>query len=226
MAENTVRVISYDTVESKLIMDQVDAVCEDILPDAVKIGMLSDIETMKVVSEKIKQWKLPNIVVDPVMYAKNGCALMEETSITTIICSILPLATLITPNIPEAEKILGEKITNLQEMEYAAKKIFSITGSSVLIKGGHSEGDAIDCLYDGRGVYRFHSKRVKTSNTHGTGCTLSSAIASGLAQGHSVKEAVEAAKVYITGAIQHSLELGKGHGPTNHFYAMNRMEIK
>lgn len=145
VAENTVRVIDYDNMSQHIIEEQMDAVCEDIFPDAVKIGMLSTRNIMITVANCLKKWQPTNIVLDPVMYAKNGCALMDEASIDTLIQEVLPFATLLTPNIPEAEKIIGKTITTQKEMEEAAKIIYSLTGASILVKGGHSEGDAVDC---------------------------------------------------------------------------------
>lgn len=218
VAENTSRVISIEDVSPKVIADQIDAVFEDIEVNAVKVGMLSTPECMKTVAEKLRQYQPEHVVIDPVMYAKNGCPLMQETSIGTLIETVIPLATLLTPNIPEAEKIAGMEIKTAEDMKTAAKKIADMGAKAVLVKGGHYMGDAQDILYDGSGYHTFGEKRIHTKNTHGTGCTLSSAIASYLALGESLPDAVKKAKEYVTGAIEHSLELGKGCGPTNHFF--------
>lgn len=218
VAENTSRVISVEDVSPKGIADQIDAVFEDIEVDAVKVGMLSTAACMEVVAEKLRQYEPRHIVIDPVMYAKNGCPLMQESSIDTLIGAIVPLATLLTPNIPEAEKLAGMAIKTVADMHTAAQKIVDLGAAAVLVKGGHCEGDARDILYDGQTFYSFAQKRIQTKNTHGTGCTLSSAIASYLALGDSLPGAVEKAKIYVTGAIENALELGKGCGPTNHFY--------
>lgn len=218
VAENTSRVISIENISKQKIADQIDAIFEDIEVDAVKVGMLSTPECMKTVAEKLKQYQPRHIVIDPVMYAKNGCPLMQETSIDTLIHTIIPLATLLTPNIPEAEKISGMEIKTVEDMKEAAKKMVALGAKAALIKGGHLIGDAKDILYDGREYHTFVQKRIPTKNTHGTGCTLSSAIASYLALGEDLVTAVEKAKQYVTGAIQNALELGKGYGPTNHFY--------
>ncbi|HHT25804.1 MAG TPA: bifunctional hydroxymethylpyrimidine kinase/phosphomethylpyrimidine kinase [Firmicutes bacterium] len=218
VAENTFRVIEFQNVRPDIIEKQIDAVFEDIPPDAVKVGMLSCREGMLAVAGKLREWKAQNVVVDPVMYAKNGCALMDPDSINTLIAEVIPLADMLTPNIPEAEKISGISILTRDDMTKAAHFIHKMGCRAVLIKGGHSEGDATDVLFDGKEFYRFSSPRIPTKNTHGTGCTFSSAIASNLALGMTVPQAVERAKAYVTTAIAHALEIGKGHGPTHHFY--------
>ena len=219
VAENTVRVISYQDMTPEIIQEQITAVCEDIFPDGVKIGMLSCKETMEAVAASLTKWQVPNIVLDPVMYAKNGSALMEEEAIATLIEKVLPLATLITPNIPEAEKIADMQITTLADMEQAARLIHQATGAAVLVKGGHRVADATDLLFDGATLFSYEAPRIDTKNTHGTGCTLSSAICAQLALGMNLPEAVQQAKDYITQAIQQALPLGAGHGPTHHFWA-------
>ena len=226
VAENTVRVISVQDITPTVITEQMDAVFEDIFPDAVKIGMLSTRETMATVAAGLRKWRPQNVVLDPVMYAKNGDALMAPEAIDTLIETVLPLATLITPNIPEAEKIANCVITSLTEMESAAKVIYDLCGAAVLIKGGHKTGDATDILYDGTSYYYYTSPRIETKNTHGTGCTFSSAITSQLALGASLERAISASKKYITTAIEHALPLGAGHGPTHHFYDLYRHGLK
>ena len=218
VAENTSRVISIEDISPKLIADQIDAVFEDIVPDAVKVGMLSSPSCMQTVAHKLTQYRPEHVVIDPVMYAKNGCPLMKETAIDSLIRTVIPIASLLTPNIPEAEKIAGRHIKTVEDMQAAAKIITALGAKAVLIKGGHAAGDAIDLLYDGQKVYTFAQKRIQTKNTHGTGCTLSSAIAAYLAKGEALPKAVEKAKSYVTGAIAHALPLGKGCGPTHHFY--------
>lgn len=220
VAENTQTVISYQNIDTKIVREQIDAVFTDIVPDATKIGMLPSPQIMEAVAEKISQYKPANIVLDPVMYAKNGSPLMDPGSIDTLISKVLPLAHLITPNIPEAEKIASIPIHTKEDMEKAAEVIFRECGTAVLLKGGHYVGDAADLLYDGNNVLWFQTERINTKNTHGTGCTLSSAIASNLALGYDLPEAVKRSKDYITMAIRHSLEKGKGNGPTNHFYQL------
>lgn len=218
VAENTSRVISIEDVSPRVISDQIDAVFEDIWPDAVKIGMLSTPECMKAVAGKIREYRPRHVVIDPVMYAKNGSPLMQEDSIDTLISTVIPLATVLTPNIPEAEKISGIEIHDLDGMKRSAEIISRMGAKAVLVKGGHRVGNADDLLFDGRGFTVFPGHRIDTKNTHGTGCTLSSAIASYLALGEELAAAVDKAKEYVTGAIEHALELGKGNGPTDHFF--------
>jgi hydroxymethylpyrimidine/phosphomethylpyrimidine kinase len=220
VAENTSRVIGVENISPGMVQKQIDAVYEDIGTDAVKIGMLSTGTLMKAVAEKLDEYGPSNVVIDPVMYAKNGAPLMEEDAISALITHIVPRASLLTPNIPEAEKISGIKIAGPEDAARAAEIILGMGCARVLIKGGHLTGDAEDLLWGGGEERRFSSPRVQTKNTHGTGCTLSSAIASNLALGFSMEEAVEKAKRYVTIAIEHSLSIGKGHGPTHHFYEL------
>jgi len=220
VAENTFRVTDYQDIRPDIIEKQIDDVFEDIPADAVKIGMLSCRETMLAVAGKLRRWKPKNIVVDPVMYAKNGSALMEEFAINTLITEVVPLADLITPNIPEAEKMTGMAIKTHDDMRQAARLIHGMGCRAVVVKGGHYEGDALDILFDGNEFYEYSAPRVDTKHTHGTGCTFSSAIASNLTLGIPVHKAVEKAKEYINMAIIHAPQLGKGRGPTHHFYEM------
>ncbi|NMB29993.1 MAG: bifunctional hydroxymethylpyrimidine kinase/phosphomethylpyrimidine kinase [Clostridiales bacterium] len=218
VAENTCRVIEFQDVRPDIIAKQIDAVFEDIPPDAVKVGMLSCRETMLTVAEKLREWGAQNVVIDPVMYAKNGCELMDSSAIDTLIAEVIPLADVLTPNIPEAEKITGMTIQTRDDMIKAAHEIHKGGCKAVIIKGGHSDGDATDILFDGKEVYSYSSPRIDTKNTHGTGCTFSSSVAANLANGNTFDKSVGLAKDYITGAIEHSLPIGKGHGPTNHFH--------
>ena len=218
VAENTSRVIDYQDISTDIIKKQMDAVFEDIEVDAVKIGMLSCAEIMLAVAEKLKEYKPKNVVIDPVMYAKTGDALMDPNAIDTMIAEVIPLADVLTPNIPEAEKIAGIEIKNISDMEKAARIIHDMGCRNVLVKGGHAEGDAIDVLFDGAEFNYYSVERIQTKNTHGTGCTYSSSIASNLALEMPISDALAASKEYVTTAIRHSLEIGKGHGPTNHFY--------
>lgn len=220
VAENTFRVIEFEDVRPDIIEKQIDAVFEDIPPDAVKIGMLSCRAGMLAVAGRLRQWRPGNVVLDPVMYAKNGCALMDPESIDTLIAQVVPLADLITPNIPEAEKMAGMAIATRRDMEQAARLIHRMGCGAVLVKGGHSAGDATDILFDGADFHAFTAPRIHTKNTHGTGCTYSSAIASNLALGLPLPAAVERAKAYVTTAIAHAVALGKGNGPTHHFYEL------
>jgi hydroxymethylpyrimidine/phosphomethylpyrimidine kinase len=227
VAENTCRVIGIQDVTPDMIEKQIDAVFEDIEVDAVKVGMLSSVACMEAVAGKLRQYKPKNVVVDPVMYAKNGCPLMDPHAIDALIATIIPLAGVLTPNIPEAEKIAGMTVENVEAMEEAARRIHGMGCGSVLMKGGHaaappakpsSPSKAVDVLFDGREFRRFEALRIDTKNTHGTGCTYSSAIASNLALGLDMEQAIAKSKEYVTTAIRHSLSIGKGHGPTHHFY--------
>ena len=223
VAENTFRVIEYQDIRPDIIEKQIDAVFEDIRPDAVKIGMLSCRETMLAVAEKLRQWKPQNVVIDPVMYAKHGAALMEESAIETLIAEVVPLADLITPNIPEAEKMTGMTIKTQEDMRAAARLIHEMGCRAVVVKGGHSVGEAADILFDGREFFEYALPRIETKHTHGTGCTFSSAIAANLALGLAAPQAVGRAKEYINAAIAHAPGLGKGNGPTHHFYEMYKI---
>lgn len=182
--------------------------------------MLSTPECMKAVAKKLLQYKPQNVVIDPVMYAKNGCPLMNPTAVSTLIDTVIPLADVLTPNIPEAEKIADMQISTVSDMEAAARKIYAMGCKAIVVKGGHHIGNAVDVLFNGENFYHFETSRIDTKNTHGTGCTFSSAIASQLAKGKSVPLAVESAKAYVTMAIEHSLAIGKGCGPTHHFYEL------
>lgn len=226
VAENTFRVIEYQDIKPDIIEKQIGAVFEDIPPDAVKIGMLSCVETMSSVAQKLRLYKPNNIVIDPVMYAKNGCALMDPAAINTLISQIVPLADIITPNIPEAEKIAEMTIETHDDMRKAAKKIFNMGCRAVIVKGGHIEGNAIDILYDGKSFYECTAKRIISRHTHGTGCTFSSAIASNLALGKSVFESIEKAKSYTNTAIANAPGFGNGNGPTHHFFDMYKTYFK
>ncbi len=220
VAENTSRVISIQDISTPIIEDQMDAVFQDIRVDGVKIGMLSNAEIMRTVASKLLQYDPPNPVIDPVMIAKGGCALMQPGALKTLIHEMIPQAFLLTPNIPEAVTITGRKIETTEDMKEASQIIYDMGAKNVLIKGGHLEGDAEDILFDGEQFVYYRNKRILTKNTHGTGCTFSSAIAANLANGMEVRDAVGAAKEYITTAIEHALPIGKGHGPVNHFYQL------
>jgi hydroxymethylpyrimidine/phosphomethylpyrimidine kinase len=219
-AQNTQGVFAVQDITPNIIAMQIDAIFDDIEVNAVKIGMVSQIETIKIIAEKINKYKPSNIVVDPVMISKSGYHLLNPEAKRTLINELIPLSSIITPNIPEAEVITGLKITNLDDMKNAAKLIFNMGPKYVLVKGGHLENDSIDVLFDGINFYYLKARRILTKNTHGTGCTLSSAIAANLAKGYTMLNAVETAKEYITIAIEHSLSIGKGVGPTNHFYKL------
>ncbi|ADL53039.1 phosphomethylpyrimidine kinase [Clostridium cellulovorans 743B] len=223
-AQNTQGVFAVQDIDEDIIKAQIDAIFTDISVDAVKIGMVSKISTIEAIGGRLEKYKPSNLVLDTVMISKSGYSLLKPEAKTALITKLVPLATVITPNLPEAEEILKEvnsnikEIKTVEEMDKAAKEIYKLGCKNVFLKGGHLEGEAIDVLYDGKELTHFYSKRIQTKNTHGTGCTISSAIAANLALGYSVKDAIQKAKEYITIAIKHSLDIGKGVGPTNHFY--------
>ncbi len=218
-AQNTLGVLGIQDLSTKMVGLQFDAVAKDIGVDAAKTGMLSSAPIIELVARKIRQYKIKNLVVDPVMRAKSGDALLKPEAQNTLIKRIIPLALVVTPNIPEAEALTGFEIKNTDDMKKAAIEISQRGPKFVLIKGGHSnDGRSMDLLYDGKKIHFFVGKRYMTKNTHGTGCTLSAAIAACLALGSDVPSAVRLSKNYVTGAISQSFSLGKGHGPLNHFW--------
>ena len=221
-AQNTVGVIDIMESTPKFLEEQLDCVFTDIYPDAVKTGMVSSSELIHVIAEKLKFYEAKNIVVDPVMVATSGARLINEDAIETLKNELLPIATVITPNIPEAEVLSGLTILSSNDMEIAAKSITEKYGCNVLLKGGHKVNDANDLLYSKEnGCTWFKGKHIDNPNTHGTGCTLSSAIASNLAKGYDLETSVLYAKNYISGALEAMLDLGKGSGPMNHAYAIS-----
>ena len=209
----------------EFLKEQLDAVFEDIFPDSVKIGMVSSSELIDVIADRLKYYDAKNIVVDPVMVATSGSALIKTDAIKTLVSKLLPIATLVTPNIPEAEVLSGMKISNKEDMIKAAEFIEKNYGCSVLLKGGHSINDANDLLCENGRLVWFDGKRIDNPNTHGTGCTLSSAIASYLALVESVENSVKLAKEYLTGAISAGLDLGKGSGPLAHNYKIIKGKV-
>lgn len=226
-AQNTVEVRGIHALPPEFVALQIDTVAEDLGIDAVKIGMLFTADIMKVVAGRLKAHHIGNIVLDPVMVAKSGAKLMEDDAIEALKKHLFPLCITVTPNRPEAETLLGRKIRDKSEVEDAAREILELGPRSVLLKGGHfSDEKSADCLVlsepdeHNRDVYWFESERINTKNTHGTGCTLSSAIAAELAKGASLPTAVFRAKEYISGAIKAAANyrIGKGHGPLHHFY--------
>lgn len=219
-AQNTTGVADIMEVTPEFLGKQLDMIFTDIYPDAVKIGMVSNPILIKKTAEKLKEYQAKNIVVDPVMVATSGASLMREEAVETLKAQLLPLADLLTPNIPEAEVLADMKICTEEDMITAAKKISDSYGCAVLCKGGHSIQDANDLLYSNGRYQWFQGKRIENPNTHGTGCTLSSAIASNLAKGFSVQESVQRAKDYISGALADMLDLGKGSGPLNHGFGI------
>ncbi len=220
-AQNTTGVRAIQESTPKFLKQQIDAVFEDIYPDAVKIGMVSSSELIRVIADRLKFYEAKNVVVDPVMVATSGSALMKTDAVQTLIEKLLPIATVVTPNIPEAQVLSGMEILTREDMHAAAKKIGDSYGCAVLLKGGHSINNANDLLYVKGEFTWFKGKRVDNPNTHGTGCTLSSAIASNLAKGFSLAESVQRAKGYISGALAAMLDLGKGSGPMDHTFDLH-----
>ncbi len=217
--QNTLGVYEVLDLPPHVVYNQIKVVVEDIGVDACKTGMLSNEEIIKAVARAVRDLKIERVAVDPVMRAKSGDPLLKESAREALIKEILPLALVITPNIPEAEELCRFKIKTLEDMEKACKKILSYGPSSVVLKGGHMEGEeSVDVFYDGLSFEYLKGKFIKTKNTHGTGCTFSSAITAYLAKGYSLKDAVKGAKEYIQKAIENSLPLGKGHGPLNHMW--------
>lgn len=219
-AQNTTGVFAIQEVETNFMKQQLDTVLTDIVPDAVKIGMVASKELISTIAERLEYYKMKNIVVDPVMVATSGAKLINEEAIEALKEYLFPLAALLTPNIPEAEVLADRKIETAEDMIEAAKKISETYNCAVLCKGGHQLNDANDLLYE-EGSYKwFNGKRIDNPNTHGTGCTLSSAIASNLAKGYNLHTSVEKAKQYISLALADGLDLGKGSGPMNHGFAI------
>ena len=217
-AQNTTGVYGIMEVTPEFLANQLDCIFTDIRPDAVKTGMVSSSALIEVIAQKLTQYKAENLVIDPVMVATSGAKLISDEAIETLKGKLLGLATLITPNIPEAQVLSGMDIRTAEDMERAAKAIYEAYGCAVLCKGGHQLNDANDLLYSKEGARWYQGRRIANPNTHGTGCTLSSAIASNLAKGCSLDEAVERAKAYISGALAAMLDLGKGSGPMNHMF--------
>ena len=220
-AQNTTGVEAILNATPEFLGQELDCIFTDIYPDAVKIGMVSDKELICMIAAKLKQYDAKNVVVDPVMVATSGARLISEDAIETLKAELFPLAKILTPNIPETEELTGMKITSAADMEAAAKKISETYHCAVLCKGGHKLNDANDLLWsEGKGRW-FSGKRIDNPNTHGTGCTLSSAIASNLAKGFDLETSVERAKDYISGALAAMLDLGKGSGPMDHGFAID-----
>ena len=220
-AQNTTGVKSIMEVTPEFLGDQLDCIFTDIRPDAVKIGMVSSTGLIHKIAEKLNEYHAENIVVDPVMVATSGAKLISDDAIGTLKEVLFPLACVLTPNIPEAEVLADMRVKSEEDMIEAARRISENYQCAVLCKGGHQLNDANDLLYRD-GSYRwFHGKRIENPNTHGTGCTLSSAIASNLAKGYSLDESVERAKNYISGALSAMLDLGKGSGPMDHGYDLS-----
>lgn len=217
-AQNTMGVKSILESTPEFLADQLDCIFEDIVPDAIKIGMVSSETLIEVIAEKLKQYKAEKIVLDPVMVATSGSRLLTEGAQNALIEKLLPLASVITPNLKEAECLSGVLIEKKEDMIHAAEKIAADFSGAVLVKGGHLDDSADDLLYENGKTIWIKGQRVDNPNTHGTGCTLSSAIASNLAKGYSIEESVKNAKAYLTGALKDGMDLGHGSGPLNHCY--------
>lgn len=221
-AQNTTGVNGIYKVTPDFVKMQFDSVFSDIFPDSVKTGMLSDAHIIKAVSDSLKKYHAKNIVVDPVMVSTSGSALLREDAVRTMTEELFPSARLITPNIPEAEVLCGVKITSAEDMIKAAEQLYALTGAAVLVKGGHSISDATDILCENGKISYFSAERIDNPNTHGTGCTLSSAIACGLAEELSLNKSILRAKEYISGALAAGLDLGHGSGPLDHMYRLHQ----
>lgn len=219
-AQNTTGVRAIQESTPDFMEQQLDAVFEDIYPDAVKIGMVVTSELIRVIADRLKFYDAKNVVVDPVMVATSGSFLIKNDAVQTLIEELLPVSTLVTPNIPEAQVLSGLAIETKEDMITAAKQIGDNYHCAVLLKGGHSINDANDLLYANGDLVWFEGKRINNPNTHGTGCTLSSAIASNLAKGYTLTESVQRAKDYVSGALSAMLDLGKGSGPMNHAFEL------
>ena len=225
-AQNTVAVTDAFELPIEIIAAQVDAVLADIPIHATKTGMLSSSEIIEIVVSKIEQWEIRPLVVDPVMISKSGFKLLRDDAVETLRTRLIPLATIITPNAHEAEHLAGMEVRSVEAAREAAHAIYEMGPGAVLIKGGHfeAEKEATDVLYDGKQFHTFSAPYIDTRNTHGTGCTYASAIAANLARGYTVRESIARSKRYVTDAIRHSLDIGAGHGPTNHFYFLKGID--
>ncbi len=224
-AQNTTGVYGIMESTPEFLESQLNCVFSDIFPDAVKIGMVSSVPLIQVIGDSLTKWKASNIVVDPVMVSTSGSRLLKEDAQAALMERLLPLASVITPNIPEAEVLTGMSIVSEEQMEEAASRLGELYPGAVLIKGGHQVSDANDLLYDQGKLVWLRGERIDNPNTHGTGCTLSSAIASNLAKGFSMEESIRRAKAYISGALRAGLDLGKGSGPMDHGYGIPEIEL-
>lgn len=222
-AQNTETVAAAHDLPPSLVAEQIDAVVTDLDVQATKTGMLSSSDIIEVVAEQVEEHDLQPFVVDPVMISKTGFKLLQDAAIETLTDELLPLATLVTPNVHEAEHLTGLDIETKEDLVAAGEALLEFGPDAVLVKGGHLAGatEAVDVLVDADGARSFSAPRIDTPHTHGTGCTYASAIAANLAKGHALPASVERAKKYVTGAIRHALPLGKGRGPTNHFFHLD-----
>ena len=225
--QNTQKVYAIQEIKPQIVHDQIVCLFEDIVIDAVKIGMVSSVELIRAIAEALHKVQRPAVVLDPVMISKSGYDLLKKDARRALIENLFPLAEVVTPNIHETEILVGGSINTLEKMEQAAQQIIQLGAAKVVVKGGHLSGNqAVDIVYDGCTFQHLGIQRFKTRNTHGTGCTFSAAIAAGLAKQIPFFEAVQTAKHYITGAIANALNIGKGHGPTHHFFDLYAKEKK
>jgi hydroxymethylpyrimidine/phosphomethylpyrimidine kinase len=217
-AQNTLGVTAVHEIPPEIVAAQIDAVVTDIGVDAAKTGMIANSEIIRVVAAKVREHGISTLVVDPVMVATSGDRLLREEAVEALRTELLPLATVVTPNLPEAEVLIGREIATLDAMREAAKAIVGLGVRSVVVKGGHLAGEAIDIFYDGDRFVELPARRIETTSTHGTGCTFASAIAALLARGEPLESAISDAKVYVTAAIERAYPIGHGHGPVHHFH--------
>jgi hydroxymethylpyrimidine/phosphomethylpyrimidine kinase len=218
-AQNTVGVRAVFALPPEIVAAQIDAVIEDLGADAVKTGMLASAALIRTVADRVRVHGLRTLVVDPVMVAKSGDPLLEADAVAALRDELLPLALVVTPNRPEAERLTGRAVRSLAEAREAARALVALGARHAVVKGGHADGPAIDVLFDGQGFREFEAPRVESRHTHGTGCTFASAIAAELAKGATVSDAVGRAKTYLTEALRRAPGLGQGHGPVQHFHA-------
>jgi hydroxymethylpyrimidine/phosphomethylpyrimidine kinase len=218
-AQDTQHVYGIVELEPAFVAQQIDAVAGDLGVDVAKTGMLSSAGIIEAVADRLRHWNVPLVVVDPVMVAKGGDRLLREDAVTALRTQLLPLATVVTPNLPEAEVLVGHSLSSWEDIRGAAEQIAGYGARNVVIKGGHGEGDVVtDLLFDGKDFREFSAKRVVTTSTHGTGCTFASALAATLVKGETMPLSVASAKAYVTKALQNAYPLGRGHGPVHHFY--------
>jgi len=220
-AQNTVDVIGVVEMSAQSVRGQIDAVVVDLGVDAAKTGMLSSAEIIRTVAQAVREHGIAKLVVDPVMVAKSGAKLLRDDAVDVLRKRLVPLAAVLTPNLPEAEVLLGRAIISLDDRHAAVRDLLALGARAVVLKGGHAEGDALDIYWDGSEMVELTAHRIETRNTHGSGCVFSAAIAAGLARGMETLPAVSAAKRFITDAIEHSLELGHGHGPVNPAFSLD-----
>jgi len=220
-AQNTTGVVEAAVLSADLVTAQIEAVAGDIEIHAVKTGMLGDAAVVEAVAAAIKELELPLVVVDPVLASSSGSRLLDDDGVQMLCTELIPLARVVTPNVPEAEALSGKRIQSEDDLKEAARRIHGIGAAAVLITGGHHarySNEVVDTLFDGHGFSDFRTPRIDTPNTHGTGCTFASAVAAHLALGHSLEESADRAQKYVAGAIQHALSIGRGSGPLGHFW--------